>query len=62
MTKKELIDRITTVNRRATREFLAEFSERELTDYVRQLHILDADGGASRAVASQEQPAETLQA
>ena len=37
MTKSELIDAITLVNRSATRDFLAEFSERELADYVRQL-------------------------
>lgn len=37
MTKRELIDAISTANRSATRDFLAEFSERELTDYMRQL-------------------------
>jgi len=45
MTKKELIDRIVSVNRGATREFLAEFAERELSDYVRLLHSLGADSG-----------------
>ncbi|MEE9295282.1 MAG: hypothetical protein V3W34_10035 [Phycisphaerae bacterium] len=37
MTKRELIDRISSVNRSATRDFLAEFSERDLADYMRQL-------------------------
>lgn len=37
MTKRELIHIITSVNRSATPDFLAEFSERDLTDYVRQL-------------------------
>ncbi len=37
MNKSELIDAITSVNRSATRDFLVEFSERELADYVRQL-------------------------
>lgn len=49
MTKKELIDRIIAVNRRTTREFLAEFSIRELADYLRQLDKLDTP--------PQEQPA-----
>ena len=40
MTKQELIDRITLINRDATPEFLAELSERDLTDYVRQLNSL----------------------
>jgi len=38
--KKELIDRITSINRAATREFLAEFSEHDLSDYVRHLDSL----------------------
>ena len=37
MTKSELIDKISSVNRSATRDFLAEFSQRDLADYVRQL-------------------------
>lgn len=37
MTKRELIDRISSVNRSATRDFLSEFSERDLADYMRQL-------------------------
>ncbi len=40
MTKRELIDRITSVNRSATRDFLAEFSERDLNDYMHQLDCL----------------------
>ncbi len=40
MNKIELIDAITSVNRSATRDFLAEFSERDLADYVRQLDSL----------------------
>ncbi len=40
MNKRELIEVITSVNRSATREFLAEFSERDLWDYVRQLESL----------------------
>lgn len=37
MTKSELIEHIRSINRGATREFLTEFTERELNDYVRQL-------------------------
>jgi len=37
MNKKELIDRITSINATTTREFLAEFSEHDLHDYVRHL-------------------------
>ncbi len=40
MNKRELIDAITAVNPSATREFLLEFSERELSDYMRQLDSL----------------------
>ena len=40
MNKRELIDAITSVNRSATRDFLSEFSERDLADYVRQLDSL----------------------
>jgi hypothetical protein len=42
MTKKELIELIISINHGITREFLAEFSIRELTDYLRQLGRLDA--------------------
>ncbi len=37
MSKNELIEAITSVNKSATRDFLSEFGERELYDYVRQL-------------------------
>jgi len=40
MTKSELIDWISSVNRSATREFLSEFTRRELMDYMRQLESL----------------------
>lgn len=40
MTKQELIDRIISINRNVTPEFLAELSERNLMDYVRQLDNL----------------------
>lgn len=40
MTKSELIDRISSVNLSATREFLLEFTRRELADYMRQLETL----------------------
>ena len=42
MNKSELIDQIRKINRGASREFLSEFSERELNDYVRQLGDLDS--------------------
>ncbi len=37
MSKPELIDRIMELNRTARREFLQEFTENELGDYLRQL-------------------------
>ena len=40
MTKSELIDRISSINLSATREFLLEFTRRELADYMRQLQTL----------------------
>jgi hypothetical protein len=40
MSKIELIDAITTINPGTSREFLAEFSERDLLDYLRQLDSL----------------------
>ncbi|NOS99120.1 MAG: hypothetical protein HOP29_00655 [Phycisphaerales bacterium] len=42
MTKSELIEQIRSINRGATREFLTEFTERELNDYVRQLSMTGA--------------------
>lgn len=53
MTKIELIDRISSVNRSATREFLSEFTRRELADYVRQLQTLDLLPGDDTAPASE---------
>ncbi len=41
MTKSEMMDRIASFNRNATREFLAEFSERDLSDYLQQLRSQD---------------------
>ena len=57
MTKKDLIDRIIAVNGRTTREFLAEFSVRELADYLRQLDRPDTpprkrSAPAARAVVN----------
>ncbi len=40
MTKRELIHIICSVNRSATPDFLAEFAERDLSDYMRQLTSL----------------------
>jgi hypothetical protein len=41
MDKKELIDRICQINRTAKPEFLAKFSEQELTAYLEHLRELD---------------------
>ncbi len=43
MTKAELIDCILEINKSATSEFLAQFSERELKDYLEHLMELDPD-------------------
>lgn len=40
MTKQELIDKITSVNPTTTPEFLLDFSERNLSDYMHQLDTL----------------------
>ena len=37
MTKRQIIDRIIRLNRSATPEFLAAFSEKDLLAYLRQL-------------------------
>ena len=51
MTKIELIDQISSVNRSATREFLSEFTNHELADYVRQLRTLDLLPGDDSSAA-----------
>ncbi len=40
MTKSELIDRIKQINHTARREFLLQFTEDELHDYLRQLESI----------------------
>ncbi len=39
MTKRQLIDRIVTINRSAEPGFLAQFEDDELNDYLRHLHV-----------------------
>ncbi len=41
MSKRELIDYICQINRTAKTEFLAAFSEEELSDYLEHLMELD---------------------
>ena len=43
MTKQELIGRIATINRSARAEFLAEFEEAELQQYLTNLETVWAD-------------------
>lgn len=43
MSKRELIEQITSLNRSARAEFLARFSEEELRDYLRQLRELSIE-------------------
>ncbi len=43
MSKRELIDRIMTLNRSARREFLQSFTENELADYLHQLESIQDD-------------------
>jgi hypothetical protein len=43
MSKRELIERIMTLNSSARREFLQGFSENELADYLRQLEAVHID-------------------
>ena len=40
MSKRDLIERIMKINRSARREFLQEFNENELDDYLRQLESI----------------------
>jgi hypothetical protein len=40
MGKREIIDAIMRLNRSARLEFLAEFTERELLDYLEHLHSI----------------------
>jgi len=43
MSKRELIDHICEINRSAKPEFLANFSEEELMDYLEHLMELDLE-------------------
>ncbi len=43
MTKRELIDQIMSLNKSAEPDFLAEFDERELREYLRQLKQLQRE-------------------
>lgn len=43
MTKRELIDCICEINRSAKPEFLATFSEEDLSDYLEHLMELDLE-------------------
>ena len=43
MSKRELIERIMSLNVSARREFLQGFSENELADYLRQLEAIHDD-------------------
>ena len=52
MSKRELIDRIMELNRSARREFLLEFNENELDDYLRQLESVMTRVDRRVAVAS----------
>lgn len=56
MSKRELIDRIKQINRSARAEFLEEFSENELNDYLRQLEGLGERVRFSRATKSGRAP------
>src|SRR5262245_13982007 len=40
MSKRDLIERIMKLNRSARREFLLDFTENELADYLRQLEAV----------------------
>ena len=40
MTKRQIIDAIMRINRTARAEFLADFSERELLDYLEHLQTV----------------------
>ena len=51
MSKPELIDRIMELNRTARREFLQEFTENELDDYLRQLESVMPRGDRRQVVA-----------
>jgi hypothetical protein len=56
MGKKDLINAISAINKSASREFLAEFSMRELADYRRQLESL----GMTASDFATPEPAEDL--
>jgi hypothetical protein len=43
MDKQELIDSICEINRTAKQDFLAEFSEADLSDYLEHLMELDLE-------------------
>ena len=52
MSKRELIDRIMDINQSARREFLQEFTENELSDYLRQLESLGVNPQVTVKVTS----------
>ena len=53
MSKRELIEQITSLNRSARAEFLARFSEEELRDYLRQLRELSIEHRTEDLLAMQ---------
>lgn len=59
MTKQQLIDQITEMNRSARAEFLAEFSEAELQQYLGNLETIWAGFQSQFSQAAAEPWAET---
>ncbi|NLX06240.1 MAG: hypothetical protein GXY33_13970 [Phycisphaerae bacterium] len=60
MTKQELIGRIATINRSARAEFLAEFSEAELQQYLNNLEAVWGDFKA-QFVTNEAEPSESVE-
>ena len=59
MTKQELIKRISEINRSARAEFLAEFTEAELQQYLTNLEAVWTEFSAQFVQSTADYPAET---
>jgi len=58
MTKRELIDQITVLNPTAQPDFLADFGDDDLAEYLRHLHWVVPEGGPTyEAEAAERLPA-----
>jgi len=54
MTKRQIIDRVMRLNATAAPEFLAQFRERDLLDYLRHLAEVEFENRQKEPLSSEE--------